>query len=544
MLRSCVRSTSTAVRRCLSTVALRDPLLSFYREGYQAAPLACPAHTSIPLHRSDSLAANEALFSHLHNHDFEALTVDLLQAFQFYADDKAGLRALLTRDEVSRLVGAVAEYQMQCARLAYRAKGLKDVMNDNLVRREQCRRLYRDLLVLKGHFKSVYALSMADQELFLRLDMANMKLHKVSVGLKAMEALAHKRNVPLSLNVWDMKIRALGSAMPELWKFRGKKVEFTLSSGAAFPKVTTQPSTLLAEFYRLGLAPNARIHEAFVYSFGNAGDIARLQTYLNNTWGFRLSEEEGESIFGAPKLLVTDARALSYPSASTLAAVVSAFAKNDEFEMAMQYVNEFQKHYTIDLSTQEALHFWKVLFAWAALTTSFSTKALPLAQQQHILERRFNTMETLWALFEANHNKPDLKLLRVRMLMLKQSRKLDLLLAELPRIHAHVRANQECATRVSLATDAYISINARNMYESFLKSIMKLQFDKNSRDIDGPRQLVLEWALDADMTKTLQEVYDKRRVQAATKRTALEERTIQKNAETYDKEDDSLLQLW
>lgn len=222
-----------------------------------------------------------------------------------------------------------------------------------------------------------YKLSVKDYENLIKFELHNLKPDLADKWFQRLQQqYPHNLHYEvMTYSMWILKFQTYCGGAPFLWRIS----ESALYSSNYNPRrsnfraeTTWLPVFIdFLKYYNNNATSkgiiNDKLNEILIYSIGHSGDVDSLCSYIDKVWGisrdFRLRE-------GAVPLKREN---MMFPSMDTLKAIVISFAYNQQYSMAIKYINAFQDLYgdAIDFSSRKAKLFWDNIFKWSDIVTRF-----------------------------------------------------------------------------------------------------------------------------------------------------------------------------
>lgn len=311
---------------------------------------------------------------------------------QKFDDLKAAHREFITKQNAIGLKQAVAKSQdfLQIKQQLKRVGALKQ--NTLLLAKDFFRIFENDESFSEKH------LTINDYYLILKLESKNYKLDKVFKLFNTIEkklvsggSAADPIGALSDVNYWNMKLKVLSNAVPQLWKYQVELSPEKSTTAVTKPVAKTlwkgkhpfQISALaiisqLNELTEAGkVHPNLITHINIILGIGYLSNLELLEKHISNTWGISLdhhiaNENDQNDIAAADEVVVSKDSAI-YPDLNLMKAIVTAFSYNGQFLNAMQYLVKFDAKYHLKqtLLSNKKLdgQLWEIMFKWADYNT-------------------------------------------------------------------------------------------------------------------------------------------------------------------------------
>ncbi|CCH45273.1 hypothetical protein BN7_4855 [Wickerhamomyces ciferrii] len=235
-----------------------------------------------------------------------------------------------------------------------------------------------------GLLATNFELSITEIFSLLKLESNNYRYDRAAELIQYLDRKSKSKNSIKTSKYWNYKLKVLGNANPGFWTVLNKdRNKVRLSKRALkqdFEKMLSFGVLMNQLSQEIGyIVPNLETHGLIIASAGRDNQLELVENQILNLWGIGIDNIDSKNL--------VDSNSLIYPDYNLLKSIIAAFAVNNEFEIAIKYITNFQSVYNIDLSKKL---FWKELFNWAEATLSKDDESYK------------TTMESIWKLMETN----------------------------------------------------------------------------------------------------------------------------------------------
>lgn len=318
----------------------------------------------------------------------------------------------LTHNELTHILSKIISYQIGLITRAGTAKMVESLgirTSSKLVHahsvREKIRTVYANLLFTKAEGAHLYSkahrsrlvtafeLSPNDYENLISMELNNGKLDLASKWFQRFEQ-QHPNGTHykyMTSRLWLLKFQVYASASPALWKVELNdlyEVELNprqsrLMSERGWLEIFNDfISNQAIALGNVHFVFDRQVLSAMLFSIAYSKNVEQLTKLIELNWGIN---SRGKMVAGFSKLDVGDPL---YPDLNILKTIVVSMIFNKQYVSSMAYMNGFQEHYGIDLSKDNAKHFWDLIFRWCEIQTRFSEfRAL-----QHFIQKTATTL--------------------------------------------------------------------------------------------------------------------------------------------------------
>lgn len=294
--------------------------------------------------------------------------------------------SILTRNELSYIMGLLVAQQ---SKLLTKGASYKFLKYSSYASKNKYRAAHRyktlirqccaNILKLDGHLyakrpETVFELTSKDYENIISLELRNGKLDLASKWFRQMEKQypSGEHYSKMTQELWLLKFKVFGGAQSSLWVVDNNGLnDVNYSVRESFLKAETLWMDLFEEFskyHALLLGSSSIIFHnelacVLLSSIAYSKNVPQAQKMIQQFWGILPSGEM------APRFLKPAKDDLLHADIDVLRTVAVALIFNDEFQLALAYINGFQINYDIDLLDQKL--FWDDIFRWSDSKTRF-----------------------------------------------------------------------------------------------------------------------------------------------------------------------------